>query len=64
MNNVINVWQDILILMQTTPMAAQSAGAMDYLTPVLVATSTGKNGTPCIRNRLWVGMSITIIFYS
>ena len=43
MNNVINVWQDILISMQTTPMAALSAGAMAYLIPVLVGTSTGKN---------------------
>ena len=61
MNNVINVWQDILILMQTTPMAALSAGAMAYLIPVLVGTSTGKNGTPCFRNRLGVGMSTAII---
>ena len=48
MNNVINVWQDILISMQTTPMAALSAGAMAYLIPVLVGTSTGKNGTPAL----------------
>lgn len=68
MNNVINVWQDILILMQTTPVVAPSAGAMAYLIPVLVATSTGKNGTPCFRNRsgrdvhcyyfLWLNVSL------
>ena len=39
---MINVLQDILILMQTIQMAAQSAGAMAYQTLVSVVTSSGK----------------------
>ena len=37
-----SVQQSISILMQTTPMAVPSAGVMDFLTLVSVATSTGK----------------------
>lgn len=43
-SGVINVQQDISVLMQTTPMAAQSAGVMVSRTLALVVTSSGKGG--------------------